>query len=175
MTAVHVLVTPDEEREADAEGGPPTELTVAVTDLDDFTTCTEAEGDNAASRPLIGHHRESTAIARSRGGRLLKRLGDGLILTFPKPEAAVLASLELGEAASLRLRAGVPGGKVLATGGDVIGHVMNLAARVTESASGASWSSPTACERQWANSAASPSMARTRAASIGPRHPRVSA
>ena len=41
---------------------------------------------------------------------MLKRLGDGLMLTFPEPEAAVLACLELGEAAPLRLRAGIHGG-----------------------------------------------------------------
>ncbi len=50
MTAVHVLATPDEEREADAEGGAPIELTVAFTDLEDFTTYTEVEGDD-----VIGH------------------------------------------------------------------------------------------------------------------------
>ena len=110
------------------------ELTVAFTDLADFTTYTEAEGDDAASRLLIGHHRESAAIVRSRGGRVLKRLGDGLMLTFPEPEAAVLACLELGEAAPLRLRAGIHGGHVLLTSDDVFGHVVNLAARVTGSA-----------------------------------------
>jgi adenylate cyclase len=136
MTAVHVLATPDKEREADAEGGAPIELTVAFTDLEDFTTYTEAEGDAAASRLLIGHHRESEPIVCSRGGRVLKRLGDGLMLTFPEPGAAVLACLELSEAAPLRLRAGIHGGKVLVTGDDVIGHVVNLAARVTASAEG---------------------------------------
>jgi adenylate cyclase len=95
ITAVHVLATPDEEREAAVAGGGPVELTVAFTDLEDFTTYTEAEGDDAASRLLIGHHRESGPIVRSRGGRVLKRLGDGLMLTFPEPEAAVLACLEL--------------------------------------------------------------------------------
>jgi adenylate cyclase len=136
MTAVHVLATPDEEREAEAEGGAPIELTVAFTDLEDFTTYTEVEGDDAASRLLIGHHRESEPIVGRRGGRVLKRLGDGLMLTFPEPEAAVLACLELSEAAPLRLRAGIHGGKVLVTGDDVIGHVVNLAARVTVSAEG---------------------------------------
>jgi adenylate cyclase len=136
MTAVHVLATPDEERETEADGGAPVDLTVAFTDLEDFTPYTEAEGDDAASRLLMGHHREAGPIVRSRGGRVLKRLGDGLMLTFPEPEAAVLACLELGEAAPLPLRAGIHGGKVLVTGDDVIGHVVNLAARVTESAEG---------------------------------------
>ena len=134
MTAVHVVAPPEEASEADAEGGAPIELTAAFTDLEDFTTYTEAEGDDAASRLLIGHHRESELIVRSRGGRVLKRLGDGLMLTFPEPEAAVLAFLELSEPAPLRLRAGIHVGTVLVTGDDVIGHVVNLAARVTESA-----------------------------------------
>jgi adenylate cyclase len=136
MTAVHVLTTPDEEREAEHGGPEAIDLTVAFTDLEEFTSYTEAEGDDAASRLLIRHHRESAAIVRSRGGRVLKRLGDGLMLTFPEPEAAVLACLELGEAAPLRLRAGIHGGKVVVAGDDIIGHVVNLAARVTRSAAG---------------------------------------
>ena len=50
MTAVHVLATRDSARVGDAEGGAPIELTVAFTDLENFTTYTEAEGDAAASR-----------------------------------------------------------------------------------------------------------------------------
>ncbi len=121
---------------AEVECCAPAELTVAFTDLEDFTSYTEAEGDDVASRLLIGHHRESAAIVRARGGRVLKRLGDGLMLTFPVPEAAVLACLELGEAAPLRLRAGIHVGHVIVTSDDVFGHVVNLAARVAGSAAG---------------------------------------
>jgi adenylate cyclase len=67
----------------------------------------------------------------------VKRLGDGLLLTFPAPEAAVLACLELVEAAApLRLRAGIHVGDVVVRRDDVVGHVVNVAARVTESAKG---------------------------------------
>src|SRR5438552_3238027 len=90
-----------------ATSGTPVQLTVAFTDLRGFTTYTEAEGDDAARRLLIAHHRESGRIVRTRGGRVLKRLGDGLMLTFPEPEAAVLACLELGDAAPLPLRSGI--------------------------------------------------------------------
>src|SRR6201995_4638917 len=107
MTASHVLATPDGERETYAESGAPIELTVAFTDLEDFTIYTQAEGDDAASRLLIGHHRASESIVRSRGGRVLKRLGDGLMLTFPQPEAAVLACLGLGEAGPPIPRGGI--------------------------------------------------------------------
>ena len=116
--------------------GPPVELAVAFTDLEDFTTYTEAEGDAAASCLLIGHHRESELIVRSRGGRVLKRLGDGLMLTFPGTEAAVLACLTLGETAPLRLRGGIHRGNVVVTDDDVVGHAVNLAARVAEIAEG---------------------------------------
>ena len=68
---------------------------------DAFPTYTEAEGDDAASRLLIGHHRKAVPIVRSRGGRVVKWLGDGLMLTFPVPEAAVLACLELSESSPL--------------------------------------------------------------------------
>ncbi len=134
MTAVHTLATPDEDAEADAGPGVPIELTVVFTDLEDFTTYTEAAGDEAASRLLMGHQRESAAIVAGRGGRVLKRLGDGLMLTFPRPEAAVLACLEVAESAPLPLRAGVHCGMVLVTADDITGHVVNLAARVTGSA-----------------------------------------
>jgi adenylate cyclase len=109
-------------------------LTVAFTDLEDFTAYTAAEGDDAASQLLIRHHRESELIVRRRGGRVVKRLGDGLMLAFYEAEAAVLGCLELCDAAPLRLRAGIHGGTVLVTDDDVIGHVVNLAARVAESA-----------------------------------------
>jgi adenylate cyclase len=129
ITAAHALA-------ADVACGAPVELTVAFTDLVDFTTYTEAEGDEAASRLLIGHHRKAAAIVRCRGGRVVKWLGDGLMLTFPVPEAAVLACLELGESAPLPLRAGIHNGTVLLAGDDVMGHVVNLAARVSGSAKG---------------------------------------
>ena len=136
MTTVGVLATADPTSEADAEGTAPMDLTVAFTDLEDFTSYTEAEGDDAASRLLMDHHREAVLIVRARGGRVLKRLGDGLMLTFPEPEAAVLACLDLGEAAPLRLRAGIHVGQLMVTSDDVFGHVVNLAARVTASAAG---------------------------------------
>src|SRR5947208_1716158 len=96
------------------------------------------EGDETATRLLIEHHRVVGPIVRSRGGKVVKRLGDGLLLTFPSPEAAVLAALELVPSAPepLRMRAGMHCGEAVVTRDDVIGHVVNVAARVAESAKG---------------------------------------
>jgi len=118
--------------------GIPVRLAVAFTDLEGFTNFTSNEGDAAASHLLAEHHRGVGPIVRSRGGRVVKRLGDGLLLTFPTPEAAVLCCLDLVavQPEPLRLRAGVHVGEVVLTRDDVVGHVVNVAARVTESASG---------------------------------------
>ena len=136
LSTIQVLSTPTED--TGEEGALPVSMAVAFTDLEGFTRFTSEKGDEAASQLLVEHHRRMGPIVRSRGGRVVKRLGDGLLLTFPEPEAGVLACLELVEAqaAPLRLRAGLHAGDVVVTRDDVIGHVVNVAARVAESAKG---------------------------------------
>ena len=109
-------------------------MTIVFTDLEGFTRFTADHGDDAAIALLDDHHKLVGPIVRSRGGRIVKRLGDGLMLLFPAGEAAVLAALELQETAPdpLRLRAGVHLGEAVVTRDDVMGHVVNVAARVTE-------------------------------------------
>lgn len=126
-----------------AELGPgevasPTEVTVVFTDLEGFTTFTAAEGDDAAAHLIGDHNRRFGPIVRSRGGRVIKRLGDGLMLTFPAPEAAVLAAVELvaEDHGPLRVRAGLHHGEAVVAHDDVVGNVVNIAARLTEQASG---------------------------------------
>jgi len=115
-----------------------TVVTVVFTDLEGFTSFTSVEGDAAAIALLAEQHRIVGPVVRGRGGRVVKRLGDGLMLTFPAPEAALLAALELVEGAPgpLPMRAGVHMGEAVVSRDDVIGHVVNVAARVTEAAKG---------------------------------------
>lgn len=131
------LLSATEDDETDGPGST-VRMAVAFTDLEGFTRFTEKNGDEAASQLVADHHRTIGPIVRSRGGRVVKRIGDGLLLTFPEPEAAVLACLELVDTppAPLRLRAGIHVGDVVMTRDDVVGHVVNVAARVTESAKG---------------------------------------
>jgi adenylate cyclase len=113
-------------------------LAVVFTDLEGFTRYTARAGDEAASALLTEHHLAVGPVVRGRGGRVVKRLGDGLMLSFPDAAAAVHCAVELLDCspAPLRLRAGVHCGEVVVTRDDVIGHVVNVAARVTEAASG---------------------------------------
>lgn len=125
--------------DSDKEGtGTPEPVTVMFTDLEGFTNFTASNGDSAAIDLLHEHHRRVGPVVRSRGGRIVKRLGDGLLMTFPDPAAAALAGVEMVSAAAppLRLRAGLHHGKAVVTTDDVVGHVVNMAARVTENADG---------------------------------------
>jgi adenylate cyclase len=119
-------------------GRVPSPVAIVFTDLEGFTTYTAREGDEAALALLAQHHRTIGPVVRSRGGRVVKRLGDGLMLSFPSAEAALLAALELVEdpPGPLRLRAGVHCGEAVVTSDDMIGHDVNIAARVAESARG---------------------------------------
>jgi adenylate cyclase len=121
-----------------ATDAPAQPVTVMFTDLEGFTRFTAAEGDEVAAQLIADHQRIMGPIVRSRGGHIVKRLGDGLMITFPAPEAAVLAALELVEAVEepLRLRAGIHLGEAVVTRDDVLGHVVNVAARITEEARG---------------------------------------
>src|SRR3954447_21220259 len=100
--------------EGDQEDGMPTRLAVAFTDIEGFTAFTAREGDEAASQLLAEHYRQVGPVVRSRGGHVVKRLGDGLMLTSRSADAAVWACWEIVdiEPEPLRLRAGVHVGDV---------------------------------------------------------------
>jgi adenylate cyclase len=136
LSAIQVLSSNVDERSGE---GVPDTLTVVFTDLEGFSAYTAAVGDEESCRLLARHKRDVGPVVRSRGGRVVKQLGDGLLLTFPSPEAAVLAALELIDVAPapLRLRVGMHAGEVLVLPDhDVVGHVVNVAARVAEAATG---------------------------------------
>jgi adenylate cyclase len=125
------------DRPAAAGDAAPTGVAVVFTDFEGFTRFTARNGDEAARSFLAHHHRLVGPIVRSRGGRVVKRLGDGLMLSFPSAEASVLGALDLVEAPEeLRLRAGVHCGQAVVVPDDLIGHDVNVAARVTASAAG---------------------------------------
>ncbi|WP_297769235.1 adenylate/guanylate cyclase domain-containing protein [uncultured Roseovarius sp.] len=80
------------------------------------------------------------AIAEN-GGRIVKSMGDGLLVEFPDPAAAIRASLYAQRAIAahedavpedrrIRLRVGINHGSVLIDGTDVLGDVVNIAARL---------------------------------------------
>ena len=80
---------------------------------------------------------------RERGGKIVKRLGDGLMAVFPDTQAAVEAVIEARDRVEgldvngyrPQLRAGIHLGRPREIGGDYLGVDVNIAARLVEGAS----------------------------------------
>jgi adenylate cyclase len=113
-------------------------LSVVFSDLEGFTAYTSLNGDLEASAMLRDHYDTVESIVRGRGGSVVKTIGDGHMLSFGQSQAAVLAGAELADvlAGQLRVRVGGHNGNVVKTPDDIVGHVVNVAARVTDVASG---------------------------------------
>jgi adenylate cyclase len=103
-------------------------------DLTGYTRLTEERGDAAAAATAATLGQLVQASAQDHGGRAVKWLGDGVMLYFPKPEAAVISALELTDglpAAGLPpAHAGIDAGPVIFQDGDYFGRTVNVAARI---------------------------------------------
>src|SRR5207244_13209520 len=112
-------------------------LTVMFTDTAGFTAYAANGGDRAAA-DLVHRHDAAVLPARRRhSGRILKRLGDGLMAAFASPGAALAAALEMqGAARAVRLRIGIHAGPARSRAGDLVGHEVNVAARIAARAVG---------------------------------------
>jgi adenylate cyclase len=120
------------------------ELTVVFTDLVDFSNFTLEAGDTAATEMLRAVDLAVTPIVEEHHGRVAKRLGDGMMLTFLEPAQAVTATLAAQDAVSRleltdaepRMRAGAHHGRPRRVGRDYVGADVNIAARVAQAAKG---------------------------------------
>jgi class 3 adenylate cyclase len=118
------------------------ELALLFTDLVDFSRWALEAGDAAALELLreVGDALETAVLQHD--GRIVKRLGDGVMATFVSAAAAVEAALDAQEAVGAieiaghrpRMRAGVHWGRPRRLGGDYLGVDVNIAARVADRA-----------------------------------------
>jgi adenylate cyclase len=120
------------------------EVAILFTDLVGFSSWALKAGDELAVQLL----RETSAVLEeavcAHEGRVIKRLGDGLMATFAHPADAVGAALDAIDAlASVevggyhpRMRAGVHWGRPTKVGADYLGIDVNVAARVADEAKG---------------------------------------
>ena len=120
------------------------ELAILFTDLVEFSSWALEAGDEASLRLLREVGRAEDAAVVDHGGRVVKRLGDGLMAVFSDAQDAVAAACEVRvEVADLevegykpKLRAGVHLGRPRKIGGDYLGVDVNIAARVADAADG---------------------------------------
>ena len=76
------------------------------------------------------------ASSVSRHGRVVKSLGDGVMLHFRDPSEAVAAALDLVDATPIAglppARVGITSGPVVFRDGDYFGRAVNMASRITD-------------------------------------------
>jgi class 3 adenylate cyclase/predicted RNA-binding Zn-ribbon protein involved in translation (DUF1610 family) len=121
-------------------------LSVMFSDVKDYTART-AQESRLGILDLVRRHRDlARPIVKRRGGRIVKSLGDGLLIVFESATDAVLSGLEIQAAAAahsrdaradrdkVELRIGVSTGEVATDGGDVFGEAVNLASRAQQQA-----------------------------------------
>ncbi|MEB3070448.1 adenylate/guanylate cyclase domain-containing protein [[Mycobacterium] vasticus] len=118
------------------------EATLVFTDLVGFSTWSLQSGDDATLTLL---RRVSQAVEPpllDAGGRIVKRMGDGLMAVFRNPLVAVAAVLQAQEAIATvevnghtpRMRVGIHTGRPQRLADDWLGVDVNIAARVMERA-----------------------------------------
>jgi class 3 adenylate cyclase/YHS domain-containing protein len=114
------------------------EATFAFIDLAGFTALTEAQGDEDAADVATGFA-DLTEAALGPGDRLVKTIGDAVLVTSPTPEQGVelVENVLIHAARDSRLpslRAGLHHGDAVMRAGDFFGAAVNLAARVASEA-----------------------------------------
>ncbi|MEO1061757.1 MAG: adenylate/guanylate cyclase domain-containing protein [Actinomycetota bacterium] len=108
--------------------------TIVFTDIVDSTQRASDAGDRAWRSVLDAHDSTTRRVVERHGGRVLKQLGDGMLLTFDGPARAIrgvrAVQDELGQL-GLQIRSAVHTGEVERRSDDDIGGVaVHLAARV---------------------------------------------
>jgi class 3 adenylate cyclase len=113
--------------------------TFLFADLVGFTALTELHGDDAAAEVAIRFADDAARLAKDHGARVVKRLGDAVMIhSRDAAEALVLgARLKDGRRAGMpRVHAGAHTGRAVERDGDWFGATVNLAARVSDAARG---------------------------------------
>jgi adenylate cyclase len=116
---------------------------VLFADVSGSTKLYETVGDNAAHQAIDLCLKLFSALAVQHGGRVVKTIGDEVMVVFPDAIRAGAAArdIQLGMhdmapvgKVRLGVRIGMHQGPVMEKGGDVFGDTVNLAARLTEMA-----------------------------------------
>jgi adenylate cyclase len=104
--------------------------TIVALDVAGYSARTEANEDKTA-REVIALRSVIEAIAKAHTGRIFNTAGDGFMLEFGSSSGAVEAAIELAEKCEPKVRVGVHlGDVVVQANGDLLGHGVNVAARL---------------------------------------------
>jgi len=129
-----------------AVAAPDGTVTVLFSDIEGSTALNERLGDDAWVRLLAAHDKVVRRQVHRRRGHVVKSQGDGFMVVFGTPDAAVQAAVdiqrEVGSSGRrlrrtpIRVRIGIHAGPAVARDGDWFGRNVALAARVAARAEG---------------------------------------
>ena len=117
-------------------------LGIVFVDVANFTTFTAQEGDSVASKMISRLHRMIETAIKPMKGECVKHLGDGFLLAFPSASQAVRGSTAIRNAwhrqrtadpsFGITLRIAAHAGEPLVEQDDLLGHDVNLTARLLD-------------------------------------------
>ncbi|MEN9643384.1 MAG: hypothetical protein RL238_53 [Actinomycetota bacterium] len=112
-------------------------LSIGFVDLSGFTSRSSTMSPDELLELVMTFEATSIDLVAEHGGRLVKLIGDEVMFSAVEPaEACAIAAGLVRQAARLAGggRAGIAHGHVIASGGDVYGEIVNLAARIVDAA-----------------------------------------
>jgi len=131
-------------RAADDSRLPRGTLTILVTDMVGSTALAEQLGDRKWWEILQAHNAFVRAQVERRGGIEVKAQGDGFLVVFASARQAILAAVDIQQAAArhsaenpsqrIELRIGLHTGETVESDGDVFGQNVILAVRIADAA-----------------------------------------
>jgi adenylate cyclase len=112
------------------------EPAIAFIDLTGYTRLAEEAGDDEAAAQATRFIATVEAAASETGGRLVKVLGDGVMMHFGDSDSAIRAAISVLSRVQRQglpaARAGINAGPMVRRDGDYFGSVVNLAARAAD-------------------------------------------
>lgn len=122
-------------------------VTILFSDIEDSTALNDRLGDQEWVSLLATHDKLVRACVKRHGGHLVKSQGDGFMIVFSHPAAAVRAGIDIQDAIGsgshrklrrtpIRVRVGIHAGTAIEKDGDYFGTNVAMAARVAAQADG---------------------------------------
>ena len=136
----------DVERPDLARLAPDGKVVIMFSDIEESTALNERIGDRSFVKMIEAHDRQVRRLVRANDGHVIKSQGDGFMVAFADPAAAVSCGVEMQRALqrdakklrnnSIRVRIGIHMGKSVRRGDDLFGRNVAMAARVASQADG---------------------------------------
>ncbi len=136
----------DVERPDLARLAPDGKVVIMFSDIEESTALNERIGDHSFVKVIEAHDRQVRRLVRANDGHVVKSQGDGFMVAFADPAAAVRCGVAMQHALqrdakrlrnnSIRVRIGIHMGKSVRRGDDLFGRNVAMAARVAGQADG---------------------------------------